>query len=152
MSTRRMARRAVLQLLYQIELRGGAHLPLDQANECAEEWIATARPDEATQRFVTDLVYGVADRVGQLDEIIAAYAVDWALERIPVIDKNVLRLGLYEVLHRPDIPWQVSLNEAVELAKRYSTPEAAGFVNGLLAAVQQDHTVGGLTSLEGNDW
>jgi N utilization substance protein B len=146
-----MARRSVLQLLYQIELRGGANLPLEQANQCAEEWIATARPDEATREFVTGLVYGVADRVSQLDSIIATYAVDWALDRIPIIDKNVLRLGLFEVLHRPDIPWQVSLNEAVELAKRYSTPEAAGFVNGLLAAVQQDHAAGGLSDREGNE-
>ncbi|MBD3175017.1 MAG: transcription antitermination factor NusB [Armatimonadia bacterium] len=145
MSKRRQARRAAAQLLYQAEIWGGAELPLDDVNTCLENWEKDSSPDEATRQFAMEVVYGVAEHVAELDEIIDQYAEDWTLERMPVIDKNVLRLALYELLHRDDIPWQVSVNEAVELAKRYSTPECAGFVNGVLVAVQQGRPPGETT-------
>ncbi len=91
-------------------------------------------PDELT----TLLVSGVTEHVGELDEAIAARAKGWTLVRMPVLDLNVLRLGAFELAHRPDVPVAVVLNEAVELAKRFSTDDSGRFVNGVLSALVAD--------------
>lgn len=115
-------------------------MPLDDVNQCLESWMRDSHFDDDSSAFVLSTVYGVAERVTELDALIERYADGWALDRMPVIDKNILRLALYELLYSSGIPWQVSINEAVELAKRYSTPECASFVNGVLAAVQADRS------------
>lgn len=125
-----------MQLLYQAEIWGGPALPLEDVNSCLESWERDSSPDDEMRTFVIEAVHGVSERVGELDAKIAEYAQDWTIDRMPVIDKNILRLALRELLYCSDIPWQVSINEAVELAKRYSTPECASFVNGVLSAVQ----------------
>ena len=88
-------------------------------------------PDE----FVVDLVRGVGKHQQRIDELIARFAIDWVLERMPVVDRSVLRLAVYELLERPDVPTGATLSEAVELAKRFSTEESGRFVNGVLAAI-----------------
>ena len=142
MSKRRQARRAAVQLLYQAEIWGGPALPLEDVNSCLESWERDSSPDDGMRTFVIEAVYGVSERVDELDGMIAEYAQYWTIDRMPVIDKNILRLALRELLYCSDIPWQVSINEAVELAKRYSTPECASFVNGVLSAVQADRPSG----------
>ena len=91
-------------------------------------------PDELTTMLVT----GVAEHLHELDASIAARAKGWTLARMPVLDLNVLRLGAFELAHRPDVPVAVVIDEAVELAKRFSTDDSGRFVNGVLSALAAD--------------
>lgn len=85
--------------------------------------------------YAAVVVNGVNEHIERLDELIAGHARDWKLERMPVIDKNLLRMALFEILYLDDVPAAVAINEAVDLAKIYSTEGSSRFVNGLLAAV-----------------
>jgi len=96
--------------------------------------IQVLEPDELTQ----ELVRGVDANLPRLDELIAAKAKGWTLTRMPVLDLSVMRLAVFELIERPHVPTAVVLNEAVELAKRYSTDDSGRFVNGVLAAVAAD--------------
>jgi N utilization substance protein B len=89
------------------------------------------RPDE----FTVELVEGVETHQAELDDTIRRFARDWKLERMPALDRALLRLGIFELQHRPEIPTGAVITEAVELAKRFSTEESGRFVNGMLAAV-----------------
>ena len=117
------ARERALYLLYEAHSKGIA--PADTID------LQVIEPDELTQQ----LVRGVGVNLARLDEMIAARAKGWTLARMPVLDLNVMRLGAYELLERADVPTAVVLNEAVELAKRFSTDDSGRFVNGVLAAI-----------------
>lgn len=133
MSARRKARKRALDVLYEAELRG--------------ETPATVMTQVALRRKVDDgvdphvyteiLVEGVVAHQERIDEILSTYSQGWTLERMPVVDRNVLRLGVFELLWRDDVPDSVAIDEAVELAKSLSTDESPSFVNGLLARVVQ---------------
>ena len=84
--------------------------------------------------FARDVAAGVFEHQGRIDELLTKLATDWPLDRMAVLDRAVLRMGVYELLERPDVPTAVVLDEAVELAKRFSTEESGRFVNGVLAA------------------
>jgi N utilization substance protein B len=88
--------------------------------------------------FVVDVVGGVAEHQDEADELIRRFAKGWTLERMPVIDRTLLRMGIYELAHRPDVPTGVVISEAVELAKRYSTDDSGKFVNGMLARIAEE--------------
>ena len=120
------ARERALYLLYEAHSKGIA--PADTID------LQVIEPDELTQ----ELVRGVGEHIDALDEQIGARAKSWTLERMPVLDLSVMRLGTYELLERPHVPTAVILNEAVELAKRFSTDDSGRFVNGVLAAVAAD--------------
>ena len=120
------ARERALYLLYEAHSKG-----IDPADTIDLQVI---EPDQLTQ----DLVRGVGQRIDELDAQIAAKAQGWTLARMPVLDLNVMRLGAYELIARTDVPTAVVLNEAVELAKRFSTDDSGRFVNGVLAAVADD--------------
>jgi N utilization substance protein B len=117
------ARERALHLLYEAHTKG-----IDPAATIDAQVI---EPDELT----IELVRGVAARRDELDELIAAKARGWTLARMPVLDLNVMRLAAYELIARPDVPVAVVINEAVELAKRFSTDDSGRFVNGVLAAI-----------------
>jgi N utilization substance protein B len=117
------ARERALILLYEAEAKGIAPSEVLAAQ--------ISHPDELT----TLLVLGVQEHQQQLDEAIAAHAKGWSLARMPSIDRNVLRVAAFELLARPDVPVAVVLDEAVELAKRFSTDDSGRFVNGVLAAL-----------------
>lgn len=117
------ARERALYLLYEAQAKGIA--PADTLD------LQVIEPDELTQL----LVRGVSEHVAALDALIAARAEGWTLARMPVLDLSVMRLATFELAHRPDVPTAVVLNEAVELAKRYSTDDSGRFVNGVLAAI-----------------
>lgn len=117
------ARERALYLLYEAHTKG--------IEPAATIDLQVVEPDELTQQ----LVLGVGNSLAAIDERIAAKAKGWTLERMPVLDLNVMRLGVYELLERFDVPTAVVLNEAVELAKRFSTDDSGRFVNGVLAAV-----------------
>ncbi len=89
----------------------------------------------APDSFVLDLVGGVESKQLRLDELIAAHAIGWSIDRMPVVDRVLLRMATYELLARPDVPTGVVISEAVELATEYSTEESGRFVNGVLATI-----------------
>jgi len=120
------ARERALYLLYEAQAKGIA--PADTLD------LQVLEPDELTQL----LVRGVDTHVAALDELIAARAEGWTLQRMPVLDLNVMRIAAFELLHRGEVPTAVVLNEAVELAKRFSTDDSGRFVNGVLAAIAAD--------------
>jgi transcription antitermination protein NusB len=124
--TRHDARKQALELLYEADLRDRA-LPMVLAEHL--------RRDEPPDDFAVELVRGVHRHRAELDGLITANARDWTLERMPIIDRNVLRIGLFEILHLEDVPTAVAIDEAVELAKELSTDDSGRFVNGLLARV-----------------
>ena len=125
-STRREARERALSLLYEADAKGTPvasvldELPLP------------------VDSFAVDLVNGVDTRRSEIDAYITKYARDWSIDRMPVVDRVVLELAIYELCHRPDIPTAAVLSEAVELAKQYSTEDSGRFVNGLLASVASE--------------
>lgn len=120
------ARERALYLLYEAHSKG-----ISPTDALALQVLA---PDELTTLLVT----GVAEHVDTLDAAIGHRATGWTLERMPVLDLNVLRLGAYELGHRPDVPVAVAIDEAVELAKRFSTDDSGRFVNGVLSALVGD--------------
>jgi N utilization substance protein B len=92
----------------------------------------------APQPYATTLASGVETHQARIDELLAKHAIDWSLERMPVVDRAVLRMATFELGWCPDVPTSVVISEAVELAKEYSTDESAGFVNGLLATIAHE--------------
>lgn len=120
------ARERALYLLYEAHSKGIA--PADTID------LQVVEPDDLTQ----ELVRGVDANLGTIDARIAATAKGWTLARMPVLDLSVMRLATFELLERPRVPTAVVLNEAVELAKRYSTDDSGRFVNGVLAAIAAD--------------
>lgn len=133
MSARSKARKRALDVLYEAELRG--ETPAIVMTQVA----ARRKVDDGVDPHVYTeiLVDGVVTHRDRIDEILSTYSQGWTLERMPVIDRNVLRLGVYELLWSDDVPDSVAIDEAVELAKSLSTDESPGFVNGLLARVVQ---------------
>ncbi len=120
---RREARERALSLLYEAETKG---VPPSQV---LEDLPVPPHP------FAADLVEGVGARLDDIDGLIAKHAIGWALDRMPAVDRAVLRMATYELLARPDVPTAVMLSEAVELAGSYSTDESGRFVNGVLSAI-----------------
>jgi transcription antitermination protein NusB len=132
MGARRTARERALQALYQLEMTpGSAHEALESAWAATEE---SHREAEAV-KFARELVDGVMGNRAEIDRLIEQHSHNWRLDRMSRIDRNVLRLGVFELKYRPDIPKKVSLNEAVELGKNFGTEESSAFVNGLLDRV-----------------
>jgi transcription antitermination protein NusB len=125
MPARSKARKRALDILFEAELRGVPVLDL------LDERVAQASPPVSA--YAADLVRGVAAHSARIDELIAAYAEGWTLDRMPTVDRNVLRIGVYELFWAPDVPDGVAISEAVALAADLSTDASPAFVNGLLA-------------------
>jgi transcription antitermination factor NusB len=126
MRKRTLARELALQILYQLDLRGPE--VLDEV----EEFLSRHASDPETLAFARDLIFGCWERRPVLDGRIEEVARNWQIGRMAAIDRNVLRLAAYELLFRDDIPPLVTINEAIELAKKYSTKNSGPFVNGIL--------------------
>jgi N utilization substance protein B len=125
MAARSKARKRALDVLFEADLRGA------DAATTLEAW--TSRADPPVQAYARVLVEGVIGQRERIDALLAAYAEAWSLERMPLVDRTVLRLAAFEILFCPDIPDAVAIDEAVELAKTLSTEESPAFVNGVLA-------------------
>ena len=132
MGKRRSGRELAFRLLFQADVGNLTLAEVFQTGRDASE--AT----EEVWQFATELARGAWENRADLDPIITRYAAGWTLERMANADRNLLRLALYEILHREDIPQSVSINEAVELAKRYSTADSAKFINGILGNFVRD--------------
>jgi transcription antitermination protein NusB len=126
---RSKARKRALDILFEAELRGAPVLDL-----LAERITLGSPPVPA---YAADLVRGVIVHMARIDELIAAYAEGWTLDRMPAVDRNVLRIGVYELLWADDVPDAVAINEAVLLAQDLSTDASPAFVNGLLARIAE---------------
>ncbi len=136
---RRRARELAVQFLYQYDLSGVIKNPNADLDE-GRSLFWTTQPDvaEPVRLFADELITGVTDHRVVIDEQIARYTEHWELSRIAAVDRNVLRLAMYEMMFREDIPPVVSINEAVEIAKRFSTRESGAFVNGILDRLKFD--------------
>jgi transcription antitermination protein NusB len=132
-AARSKARKRAVDILYEADARG---LPV---RETLRDRIALADPPISA--FTVDLIDGIAEQRARIDQILAAYAEGWTIDRMPGVDRAVLRLGVYELLWREDVPDAVVIDEAVELAKSLSTEESPRFVNGVLARVLRDRAV-----------
>jgi N utilization substance protein B len=130
--SRRAARELAINVLYQIDV---AHIPPQEALETAIENIVL---DGASADFARVLVDGVLEHMTKIDEVLKRLAVGWELQRQPAVDRNILRMAIFEILYLDDIPASVSINEAVDLAKKYSTAESGRFVNGVLGALVRE--------------
>ena len=130
MAARSKARKRALDVLFEADLRGVRPL------ETLSAWVDRADPPVAD--YTRTVVEGVAARRDRIDEVISGYCGDWPLDRMPPVDRNTLRLAVFELLWCDDVPDAVAIDEAVELAKSLSTDDSAGYVNGLLARVLAD--------------
>jgi transcription antitermination factor NusB len=134
MRKRTYARELSLQILYQMDItQDRPDLAL------ANFWESYEKPvHEQVKSFAAQLIKGVMQNLTLIDDKISQYATNWQLKRMAVVDRNILRLSCYELLFREDIPPKVSINEAVELAKKYSGQEAGKFVNGILDRIKTE--------------
>ena len=135
MRKRSQSREFALQILYQIDITRDN---FEQAWDGFWFTSVEKEVEDVVKDFTRALVKGVADNLNTIDLKISQYAQNWELERMAVVDRNILRLGAYEILFCSDIPPKVSINEAVELAKKYSDVQAGKFVNGILDKIKSD--------------
>ena len=126
---RRKARMTALQSLFAADVKG-------DRGEASLEWLAGEDVPHATAvDFARGLVRGVADSRSELDTVIQRYAPAWPVDQLPLVDRNILRIALFELLHTPKVPRKTAINEAVELAKMFGSESSARFVNGVLGSV-----------------
>ena len=104
----------------------------------AEDELYKEKPDKKQRDYITSLVTGISEHLAELDGYIEKYAVGWKFSRISRTAAAIMRLAMYEVLYMPDIPDATAINEAVELAKRYETPETVSFINGILGSFSRE--------------
>lgn len=136
MGTRRKSRELALQALYQGELAGpNGHLDF-------QEFCAHFQVNKKATPYAKKLLDGVLAKGAAIDKLISNHAENWRLERMSVIDRNILRLAVYEVHYQDDVPASVAINEAVEIAKRYSTDDSGSFINGILDAMAKEMVSG----------
>lgn len=131
MSARSKARKAALDLLYEADIRGTSAVETLNLRDVVEEG-PDARP---IRDYTRELVNGVGDNFRKIDELITTYAQGWDMDRLPAVDRNILRLGIYEILWSEATPDGVAIDEALALAKELSTDESAGFIHGVLGRI-----------------
>ncbi|MEE4597369.1 transcription antitermination factor NusB [Streptomyces sp. DSM 41524] len=134
MAARNKARKRAFQILFEADQRGST------VQTVLADWIRLARTDDRqppVSEYTMQLVEGYAQHIGRIDELIATYAVGWTLDRMPVVDRNILRLGAYELVWEDATPDAVVIDEAVQLAKEFSTDDSPAFVNGLLGRIKE---------------
>ncbi len=154
MGTRRKGREGALQLLYQLEafaeekrdLPRGVKAEKNRALHTDEKDVSDALAhffenfdaDERARNFTTELLLGVVEHAEQIDDAIRTASPRWRLERMGMVDRNVLRLGAFELLYRRDVPTRVILDEGIEIARRFGTEDSPAFVNGVLDAIGKE--------------
>ena len=127
MGSRTKARECALQALYQLDTSGGT-----PSDVLAGLWAHFEPADDDTKKFAEALVRGAQREQAIIDDLIQKTSTNWKLERMARVDRNILRLAVYEILKRADVPLKVTLNEAIELSKKYGSEESSAFVNGIL--------------------
>ncbi len=132
MRKRTKARECALQILYQLDITAdGAESAL------SDFWANNTNPQDIVE-FATKLVHGALANKADIDQQLSKYAQNWSLSRMAVVDRNILRMAVYELLYCPQIPPKVCINEAIELAKKYGDLESGKFVNGILDRINKE--------------
>ena len=131
MSARSKARKQTLDLLYEADIRGASAADLLSLRDVVEEG-PDARP---IREFTKTLIAGITENKRKIDELIATYAQGWDMDRLPAVDRNILRLGIYEIVWSSDLDDGIAIDEALTLAKELSTDESAGYIHGVLGRV-----------------
>jgi N utilization substance protein B len=130
--TRRRAREAALKILYQMDLAG------TPAEEAIESYWQCFDLEAEGDEYAGELVRGIAEQLSAIDVAIKEASTKWRLERMARVDRNVIRIGAYELIYRQDVPTRVVLDEAIELGKRFGSEDSGAFVNGVLDRIAQD--------------
>lgn len=133
MRNRTKSRECALQILYQADIRHSDTAPI------LEEFWEGQQLTPDIKAFATELADGTIAHLKDIDRLITSHANNWDLKRMAVVDRNILRLGTFELLYRHDVPPSVCINEAIELAKRFGDAESAKFINGILDAIHKAH-------------
>ncbi len=144
MGSRRRAREHVLQALYtadmgEQDLKGALNALWDSLMDDTDGAFGGRAADKEEVDFARQMAEGVEERRTELDALIEESSTNWRVDRMSFVDRNILRMGVFELLHIDDIPPNVTLNEAVELAKRFGTVDSKAFVNGILDRVARNH-------------
>lgn len=134
MSARTKARKRALDILYVADVR---QISIAEALAAEAERAASEPAREASWLYAREIVDGIVDHREEIDELIETYSQGWTLSRMPVVDRAILRIGIWEILYNDAVPHAVAIDEAVEAAKILSTDDSAGFVNGLLGRIAQ---------------
>ncbi|MBM9458823.1 transcription antitermination factor NusB [Nocardioides sp. zg-536] len=129
MGARTKARKRALDVLYAADMRG------ESGAQALDRVLADG--EAVTNPYTTTLVRGVSERQERIDEILTQFSTDWSLTRMPAVDRNVLRIGVWEMLWAEDVPDTVAVTEAMNLVRELSTDESPAFVNGVLGAIQR---------------
>ena len=131
MSARSKARKQALDLLYEADIRGGSALEFLQSRDVVEDG-PDARP---IRDFTKELIAGIAENSRKIDELITTYAQGWDMDRLPAVDRNILRLAIYEIVWSTELADGIAIDEALTLAKELSTDESAGYIHGVLGKI-----------------
>ncbi len=131
--SRRKSREAALRALYEMDVVKAQSAEALNHLEIMEEDLG------ADKLFLNEIVCGIEDHLSEIDDFIKKYAIGWSLARMPIIDRSLLRLAIYELMYRDDIPPSVSINEAVELAHKYSNNDSGKFINGVLGKIVKEN-------------
>ncbi|CAB4330223.1 MAG: transcription antitermination factor NusB [Actinobacteria bacterium] len=131
MSARSKARKQALDLLYEADIRGASALDLLQSRDVGEEG-PDARP---IREFTKELISGISANTRKIDELITTYAQGWDMDRLPAVDRNILRLAIYEIVWSTELADGIAIDEALTLAKELSTDESAGYIHGVLGKI-----------------
>ena len=137
MRRRTRARETAMQLLFQVDLRGpgyGSEVEVDLADMMAN----AGGGDPDVRSFAMRLVEGTLDAMTEIDERLRSVTRNWDLKRMAAVDRNIMRMAIYELIHCDDVPPKVTINEAIDLGKKYSTANSGGFINGILDRVRID--------------
>ena len=130
---RRKAREYALQMLFQIDFKGETL----NSRELDAFW-SDKKEDTEVKKFAGELVKGTMNKLNEIDAVIGRAAENWVVKRMSAVDRNILRFAAYEILYRKDIPSAVTINEAIEIAKKFSSAESAPFINGVLDRLAKD--------------
>ena len=133
MGARRRARECALQMLFSYDV---THSSVEELIETY--WGEMAEAAEDVRGFANELVTGTISHLGEIDELIRLRTEHWRITRMAIVDRNLLRLAIFEFLYQPTTPMTVAINEALEIARRFSTHEATQFINGILDAIKRD--------------
>jgi N utilization substance protein B len=131
MGTRRQARELAMQALFYMDIRKNA------SEEMLEYFCGCFCPSKRSRPFFRKLVNGVLGTKGQIDALVERYSQNWNISRMSCVDRNVMRIAVYEMLYCDDIPPKVSINEAVDIGKKFGTQESGAFINGIMDSIRE---------------
>lgn len=129
---RKNARESAMKLLYQMEIN------TDFSEDIVEMFFENNSFDLGEKKYIDDSIERIIENLNEIDEYIKNYIAGWQLNRLAKIDLSILRIAIYEIIYREDIPIQVTINEAIEIAKKYSNDESSSFINGVLGSFVRD--------------